>query len=117
MVSNSSTVKLSLFIFEFNACGVFPILRANSATLIFERTHNILICSDTVISIIPCGIKFYVDIINDFFYKVKILKSPLLFTLGMIDAIVLRRTGVDPKLKLGMADRPEKDLGQGLKHT
>ena len=37
--SSSDTVKLSLFIFPPKFCGVVPTLRANSATLIFDRTH------------------------------------------------------------------------------
>ena len=43
-------VKLSLFIFPLKFCGVVPIRRASSATLISDRTHSTLICSEIVIS-------------------------------------------------------------------
>ena len=48
--SNSAMVKLSLFIFPLKFCGVVPIRRASSATLISDRTHSTLICSEIVIS-------------------------------------------------------------------
>src|SRR5699024_2875447 len=48
--SSSAIVKLSLFIFPLKFCGDVPIRRASSATLISDRTHNTLICSEIVIS-------------------------------------------------------------------
>ena len=57
--SKSETVKLSRFIFELKFCGVVPIRLASSATLILERTHSTLICSDMVIRVLLVKHQFF----------------------------------------------------------
>ena len=56
--SKSEIVKLSRFIFELKFCGVVPIRLASSATLILERTHSTLICSDIVIRVLLVNYQF-----------------------------------------------------------
>ena len=45
-------------IFELKFCGVVPIRLASSATLILERTHSTLICSDIVIRVLLVNHQF-----------------------------------------------------------
>ena len=51
-ISEMEQMDMDLFIFPLKLCGDIPILRANSAKLMFDLTHKTLICSDILIFIL-----------------------------------------------------------------
>ena len=66
--SKSEIVKLSRFIFELKFCGIVPIRLASSATLMLQRTHSTLICSDMVIRVLLAIINLLIEDISILFY-------------------------------------------------
>ena len=76
--SKSDIVKLSRFILALKFCGEVPSLRANSETLIFERTHTTFICSLILIWVPHININLKVEGIKLLFYTFKLVPMLLL---------------------------------------